>query len=52
MLLFLLGLGITEDISTPTLFLYTFFPKVISIKLVLRLIICSITKEFKIDSYL
>lgn len=31
MLLFLLGLGITVDTSSLTLFLYTFFPKVISI---------------------
>ena len=61
MLLIILGLGITVDTSSFTLFLYTFFPvcfffyikketKVISIKLILILIFCSITKEFKLDN--
>lgn len=50
MLLFLLGLGITVDTSCLTLFLYTFFPKVISLKLILILIFCSINKEFKFDN--
>ena len=50
MLLFILGLGITVDTSSVTLFLYTFFPKIIHIRLVLIFIICSITKEFKLDN--
>ena len=49
-LLVLLGLGITVDITSPTLFLYTLFPKVICIKLVLTFIFCNITKEFKLNN--
>jgi len=49
-LLFILGLGIIVDTSSLTLFLYTFFPKVINIRLILIFIICSITKEFKLDN--
>jgi hypothetical protein len=48
MLLFILGLGITVDTSSVTLFLYTFFPKVINIRFILIFITCSITKEFKL----
>ena len=50
MLLFILGLGITVDTSSLTLFLYTFFPKLINIRLILIFITCSITKEFKLDN--
>lgn len=50
MLLFILGLGITVDTSSVTLFLYTFFPKLINIRLILIFITCSITKEFKLDN--
>jgi hypothetical protein len=49
-LLFLLGLGINVDTSSLTVFLYTFFPKLISVKIFLTLIFCSITKEFKIEN--
>jgi len=49
-LYFPLGLGITVDTSSLTIFLYTFFPKVISIKLSLITIFCYITKELKIDT--
>jgi hypothetical protein len=48
--LYILGLGVTVDTSSLTLFIYTFFSKVISIKLILILILCSITKEFKLDN--
>jgi hypothetical protein len=50
MLLFILGFGIIVDTSSLTLFLYTFFPKVINIRFILIFIICSITKEFKLDN--
>ena len=50
-LLIILGLGITVDTSSVTLFLYTFFPKLINIRLVLIFIICSITKEIKLDNF-
>lgn len=49
-LLTILGLGITVDTSSLTVFLYTFFPKLINIRLVLIFIICSITKEIKLDN--
>jgi hypothetical protein len=49
-LLFILGLGITVDTSSVTLFLYTFFPKLINIRLILIFITCSITKELKLDN--
>ena len=50
MLLFILGLGITVDTSSVTLFLYTFFPKIITIRWILMIIICSITKELRLDN--
>ena len=49
-ILFILGLGIIVDTSSLTLFLYTFFPKVISVRLIIIFFICSITKEFKLDN--
>jgi hypothetical protein len=50
MLLSIVGLGITVDTSSFTLFLYTFFPKVISIIFIINLILCYLTKEFKLDN--
>ena len=49
-LLFLVGLGILVETGSITLFIYTFFSKVISIKLILLFIFCSITKEFKLHN--
>lgn len=49
MLLYLSGLGFTVDTSSFTLFVYTFFPKAVIIKLVSVLITCYITKEFKLN---
>lgn len=49
-LLLLLGIRIVVDTSSLTLFTYTFFPKIISIKLFLTLIFCSVTKEIRLDN--
>jgi hypothetical protein len=46
-LLFILGFGIVIDPSSLPLFIYTFLAKLTSIRLVITLIICFITKQFK-----
>jgi hypothetical protein len=48
-LLFMLGLGIVVNTTSTAMFLYTFLAKVTSIRVVLTIIICSITKEIKIE---
>lgn len=50
MLLFIVGLGITVDTSSVTLFVYTFFPKLMNIRIILIFITCSITKELRLDN--
>lgn len=46
----LLGLGIVIDTSSFTLFVYSLFAKIVSIRLMLSLIFCCITKNLKLDN--
>lgn len=47
--LLLVGLNVIVSTGSPTLFLYTIFAKIVSIKLLVALIVSIITKQFKLE---
>jgi hypothetical protein len=50
-ILFILGLGIIVNTSSYTLFIYTLFPKMISMKLVITFFSCCVSKELKLANF-